>query len=1059
MNVSLVWLLESVAQSFLLNGLMQTTVRGSAVLLVVGAVALAAQRLSAAHRHLFWMVGIVAMLAMPIAMLAVPQWRVLPPSPLSMTPSDRQRVAQGDSALPTDHISSITHVAKSDGGSSAGNDGGDHELDDGMVASSFHGTANPTAVVVPPATSTIWRLSWTRCAEFIWLAVSSVLLLRIVVSRTSLGRLARQADFRDAGPLRNELNSVAETLGCRQQLVLCVSPRRRLPMTWGILQAYVLLPARSATWSRSQLRAVFLHELAHVRRRDPLTHVIGQIVCAVYWFNPLVWFAAWRAEVEREQACDDVVVGQGVKASDYAESLLEILTSVSRHDQPFLAVGMGRPSRLGKRLMTILDERQDRRPVACSVWRTVALSITALTFAMATLQARSVETDLTSSSENDSSETEAESNQLRRTQFAGVCRDTDGSPIVAAKVFLFRGDRRDGSQLLIRESTSDREGRFRFERVPTVKRDEFGSPLQTYWLIAQIEGRATAMAGRNSTGEFVELTMGAAATVEGRVTGAGGEPVEGAVVRFEHFSQPIEGVLSATTGPDGRFAVTDLTEYDVENHIEELDGGRLMVPRPQFKVQHPDYADQRVDYKTIPNTIDVTLELAGIVEGRVVFADTERPAADVVVQAQGVHPTVGWRNVKSDAEGRYRLTNLAAGAYNVWAVRDGWTVEALASFRVASGLTAQAPDLSFVRGGFVKGHLINVATRKIATIEPNERTAVGLHGPSRPQPGAAIESTAVQGDGSFEIRVAPGRNMLYLTNPGPWEVQEPKSISVDIAAGETAEIEFFVLRSGAGRDDDVERIQVAKRRWEAEQPAVAAITTLGGWVKTAPVEVHFENVIEVNMVYHHTEAGERLDNRNTSNEGLFYVPKFTQLKKLLLHGEQANDVSLQHIQGMEHLTRIFMWDAVQVTDAGVLHLTTLPSLKQLHLSNSQITDKSLELLGQMKQLERLSLQGNRFTDAGLAHLRALKQLRSLAVDLGPTHITDEGAGHLATLTKLESLMIQNTEVTDVGLRRLEGLANLKRLDITGTQVTSAGIEHFREAIPECEIYMGASPIP
>ena len=87
-----------------------------------------------------------------------------------------------------------------------------------------------------------------------------------------------------------------------------------MPMTWGWLRPVVLLPGDSEVGRPERRHVVLLHELAHVKRLDCLTQQLAQLSCAVYWFNPLSWWASMRMMVERERACDDLVLLSGVAA-------------------------------------------------------------------------------------------------------------------------------------------------------------------------------------------------------------------------------------------------------------------------------------------------------------------------------------------------------------------------------------------------------------------------------------------------------------------------------------------------------------------------------------------------------------------------------------------------------------------------------------------------------------------------------------------------------------------------------------------------------------------------
>ena len=132
-----------------------------------------------------------------------------------------------------------------------------------------------------------------------------------------------------------------------------------MPMTFGVLRPTVLLPEEARAWSDERRRVVLLHELAHVLRGDAATHLLARTALALHWWNPLAW-TMWREFLkERERATDDLVLGTGATASDYASHLLEIArTMQARPASAAAGVAMARRSQLEGRLLAILDGRR-----------------------------------------------------------------------------------------------------------------------------------------------------------------------------------------------------------------------------------------------------------------------------------------------------------------------------------------------------------------------------------------------------------------------------------------------------------------------------------------------------------------------------------------------------------------------------------------------------------------------------------------------------------------------------------------------------------------------------
>src|SRR5439155_4398620 len=103
---------------------------------------------------------------------------------------------------------------------------------------------------------------------------------------------------------RGLMKEMSAALSLEKPAALLFSDSQISPMTWGLLRHTILLPSSATQWSMERRRLVLAHELAHVKRRDGMIQIIVQIICSIYWFNPLIWYAAHRVRIERERACD-----------------------------------------------------------------------------------------------------------------------------------------------------------------------------------------------------------------------------------------------------------------------------------------------------------------------------------------------------------------------------------------------------------------------------------------------------------------------------------------------------------------------------------------------------------------------------------------------------------------------------------------------------------------------------------------------------------------------------------------------------------------------------------
>ncbi len=293
------------------------------------------------------------------------------------------------------------------------------------------------------------------------------------------------------------------------------------------------------------------------------------------------------------------------------------------------------------------------------------------------------------------------------------------------------------------------------------------------------------------------------------------------------------------TDARGVFVIDDLAEYKfVEPNVPvEMRIATYLNP-PGLVIRHPDYEGTPIPYRQVPDRMDIELAKGAVITGLVVDGETGRPAAGLTLALQGIHNQSRkadsyWTTAQTDQSGRYRLTSLPAGKFNVYLRQNppGLTSSALDSFEVRQSQTVEAPPIRLIKGGLIKGRLIDDATSQPAALTGDEAASIGAYGPSRPRSGASIQGAEVRKDGSFEIRLPPGTNWIYMSGRGPFGVvgQERPGFGhvvheIEVVEGAEYNIEFRVTRGlppNSGNDKRTHTETTAVARHLQTRTAVA----------------------------------------------------------------------------------------------------------------------------------------------------------------------------------------------------------------------------------------------
>lgn len=136
--------------------------------------------------------------------------------------------------------------------------------------------------------------------------------------------MLKDTEFADTA-LRMSFDRLKHLLRVTQPAKIRVTQRMVSPMVIGFLKPVIILPVAAVSGlSSSQLEAVIIHELAHIRRYDHLIILFQAFARQVLFFHPAVWYLNREIERERENCCDDLVIQTQNNSLNYIKALTMI---------------------------------------------------------------------------------------------------------------------------------------------------------------------------------------------------------------------------------------------------------------------------------------------------------------------------------------------------------------------------------------------------------------------------------------------------------------------------------------------------------------------------------------------------------------------------------------------------------------------------------------------------------------------------------------------------------------------------------------------------------------
>lgn len=155
---------------------------------------------------------------------------------------------------------------------------------------------------------------------------------------------------------KEAFGQLCATLKLRKTVSFHLCSKVNIPLVIGYFKPVVLFPvALVSQLDLKQVEAILIHELSHIRRNDYILNLVKTAMETVLFFNPFIWLSGRFINIEREHACDDLVIRLTGTPVTYAHALLKLEILKDKAAPALSMAATGRNQHLYQRIKRITD--------------------------------------------------------------------------------------------------------------------------------------------------------------------------------------------------------------------------------------------------------------------------------------------------------------------------------------------------------------------------------------------------------------------------------------------------------------------------------------------------------------------------------------------------------------------------------------------------------------------------------------------------------------------------------------------------------------------------------